>query len=254
MPPPLLIAHRGESCDAPENTLAAVQLAWTRGARAVEVDVRLSADGEAFVIHDSTTRRIGGPAAAVARQTATELRGLDAGRWKASRWAGERIPFLREILETVPASGRLFVELKEGPESVAPVLSVWERTPQVFAPQLTFMSFRPETIEELSRACDRDGRRAAVCFLLEKKTWRQPNERVRALRFARELRLCALNLEVGAALDRALISRIQEEGLQVFCWTVNRVATARRLFEAGIDGVTTDRCAWMRAQLENDFA
>ncbi|MGH8020786.1 MAG: glycerophosphodiester phosphodiesterase [Opitutaceae bacterium] len=259
--PPLLIAHRGESRDAPENTLASINLAWARGAAAVEIDVRLGAGGEPVVIHDADTRRIGGPATPVARQTTAQLRSLDAGRWKSRRWAGERIPFLREVLETTPEGGRLIVELKEGPESVAPVASAWEASAlrtQLRAHQLTFMSFNHATVAELARECgsrsQSRARGAPVCLLLEKKIWRQPCELARALDFAREHRLAALNLEAGPALDQPLIARIHEEGLRVYCWTVNRIATARRLLRAGIDGVTTDRCAWMRERLGIEFS
>ena len=85
--------------------------------------------------------------------------------------------------------------------------------------------------------------------MLEKKTWQCLRELARALDFAREHRLEALNLEAGSALDRLLIARIHGENLRAYCWTVNRVATARRLFRAGMDGVTTDRCAWLRERL-----
>ncbi len=261
LPAPLLIAHRGESRDAPENTLAAIDLAWARGASAVECDTRLSADGEPMVIHDPDTRRIGGPAIALARQTTAELRALDAGRWKARRWAGERIPLLREVFETVPAAGQLFVELKEGPESVGPVAAVWRAiAPRMRADQLTFMSFNHATVAELARErgigiqSRSRARGAAVCLLLDQRAWRQPRELARALDFAREHRLAALNLEAGPALDGPLIARIHEKGLRVHCWTVNRVATARRLLRAGIDGVTTDRCAWMRGRLGAESA
>ena len=119
---PLLIAHRGESYDAPENTLAAINLAWERGAAAVELDARMSADGVLVVSHDPDTRRIGGPRRPIRQQTAAESTQLDAGRWKHRRWTGERLPLLRAALATVPRSGRLFVEMKEGPETVPPLV------------------------------------------------------------------------------------------------------------------------------------
>src|SRR5580698_8356847 len=97
-----IIAHRGSSFEAPENTLAAVNLAWRQRADAVEIDVHLSRDGRLVVIHDSNTRRTTGVNRKVARQTLAELHALDAGRWKGLTWLGEKIPSLEEVLASVP--------------------------------------------------------------------------------------------------------------------------------------------------------
>src|SRR6266446_92874 len=98
-----IIAHRGASHDAPENTLAAVNLAWQQGADAVEIDVHLSSDGEIVVIHDDNTRKTAGLRKKVSAQTLAELKALDVGRWKHSKWAGESIATFAEVLENVPA-------------------------------------------------------------------------------------------------------------------------------------------------------
>src|SRR5262245_43768530 len=111
-----LIAHRGASHDAPENTLAAVRLGWAQGADAVEIDVRQCRDGHIVVIHDAHTRRTAGVPRRVNSHTLDELRELDVGRSKQPRYAGEVIPTLAEVLETVPPGKRLFVEIKSGPE------------------------------------------------------------------------------------------------------------------------------------------
>jgi len=163
---PLLIAHRGESYDAPENTLAAIHLAWSRGARAVEIDARLTADGALVVSHDPDTRRIGGPRRPIRRQTVEDLRALDAGAWKHRRWTGERIPLLREVLATVPRHARLFIEMKEGADTVPPLVDdVAAAAPR--PGQLIVMSFLPETVAAAARAlpdCE-------ICLLLRARDY-----------------------------------------------------------------------------------
>jgi glycerophosphoryl diester phosphodiesterase len=104
---PRIVAHRGASASAPENTLLAFRTAWELGVESVELDVRLSRDGEVVVIHDETTERVAGVRRAVADQTLAELARLDAGR-------GEPIPTLAQALATVPAGRTLFVEIKTG--------------------------------------------------------------------------------------------------------------------------------------------
>src|SRR5215204_6586712 len=90
----LVVAHRGASAEAPENTLAAFRLALEQGAPAVECDVHLSADGSPVVIHDETVDRTTNGKGAVAALTRAALRGLDAGSWHGPGFAWEPIPTL----------------------------------------------------------------------------------------------------------------------------------------------------------------
>src|SRR6476646_10554366 len=97
-----VIAHRGESADAPENTMAAFRLAWERKVRAIELDVHLTGDGKLIVVHDADTKRVAGTKRIIKESTLDDLRSLDAGRWKGARWAGEKMPTLDEALATIP--------------------------------------------------------------------------------------------------------------------------------------------------------
>lgn len=241
---PLLIAHRGESRDAPENTLAAIRLAWARGARAVEIDVRQSADGEAFVIHDATTTRIRGPRRAVRAQRAADLAAVDAGAWKSARWKGEPLPRLADVLRTVPPGGRLFVEVKDGPECL-PAVRRAVISSGVLERQLLFMSFNRETVAGLPAVFHRSD----VCLLLTARAGARGRSLASAIAFAHRHALAGLNLEATGALDAGVVAEVHAAGLAAYCWTVNRVSTARRLARAGIDGITTDRCAWMTRML-----
>jgi len=98
-----IVAHRGASFDAPENTVAAIKLAWEQKADASEFDVYLSKDGKIVVIHDATTKRTAGDDMKVALTNLDELRKLDVGKWKNAKFAGEKIPTLEEMLATVPS-------------------------------------------------------------------------------------------------------------------------------------------------------
>ena len=108
---PIVIAHRGASHDAPENTLEAFRLAWEQGADAIEGDFRLTADRRIVCIHDATTARTGDRTLRVSRSRFDALRRVDVGAWKGARWRGASIPSLEEVLACVPAGKRLFIEL-----------------------------------------------------------------------------------------------------------------------------------------------
>jgi len=123
-----IIAHRGASHAALENTLAAFRLAWDEGADGIEADFRLTRDGQVVAMHDETARRTAGADLRISELSLSELRSREAGRWKGERWAGERIPTLEEVLDTVPADKRIFLELKSGPEILKPLLAGLERS------------------------------------------------------------------------------------------------------------------------------
>ena len=116
-----VVAHRGASYDAPENTLAALDRAWALGAESCEIDVRVTADGAVVVIHDATTARTGGVDRPVSGQTLAELQALDVGGWKGPGFAGQRVPTLAQALASVPRGRMLFVEIKTGAGDAAAI-------------------------------------------------------------------------------------------------------------------------------------
>src|SRR3990170_7761080 len=108
---PLIFAHRGASAYAPENTLAAFRLALDQGADGIELDAKLSADGEIVVIHDQTVDRTTPRKGRVDQLTLSELRKLDAGSWKGDVFSGEKIPALAEVFSAVGGKLKINVEL-----------------------------------------------------------------------------------------------------------------------------------------------
>ncbi|MCA9018966.1 MAG: glycerophosphodiester phosphodiesterase, partial [Planctomycetaceae bacterium] len=142
-----IIGYRGASYDAPENTLASVNLAWQRNADAVEIDIYLTKDGKIVAYHDKTTKRIGGRDQAVNEQTLAELQTLDVGAWKNEKYKEERIPTLSQILKTIPAGKRLFIEIKCGPE-VLPQLKQELAAAGNTSAQTALIGFDYETMQQ----------------------------------------------------------------------------------------------------------
>jgi glycerophosphoryl diester phosphodiesterase len=108
----LIVGHRGASAIAPENTLASFRAAVREGANAVELDVRLTADGRVVVLHDSTLLRTAGIRRKISGMKYRDLRDVDAGRWFGPEFEGERIPLLSEVLELLPSTVGINIELK----------------------------------------------------------------------------------------------------------------------------------------------
>jgi glycerophosphoryl diester phosphodiesterase len=152
--PPLLVGHRGAKAVAPENTMASFRRAWEDGADAVEMDVRLTADGAVVVIHDETVDRTTDGHGAVVEMSLEELRRLDAGSWFDPAYAGERIPTLEEVLAWAQGKVALLIELKYPQRRFRPDL-----VPAVLArlrgsgmeTEVAIISFDGEAIEQVRR-------------------------------------------------------------------------------------------------------
>ena len=137
---PLIIAHRGESYDAPENTLASINLAWQRGAEAVEIDVHLSKDNNVIVIHDASTKRVSGKSGRIKNLTLDEIKNLDVGSWKNEKYKNEKIPTLEEVLKTIPPNKKLIIEIKSGVK-ILPFLKIEIKRANLKPNQIEIISF-----------------------------------------------------------------------------------------------------------------
>ena len=111
LPRPVVFAHRGASAYAPENTLSSFKLALAQGAQAVELDVKLSADGEVVVFHDPVLDRTTDGRGRLSERTFADLRSLDAGSFFSEEFRGERIPSLAEVLDAIGWKALINVEL-----------------------------------------------------------------------------------------------------------------------------------------------
>lgn len=236
-----IIAHQGSSDDAPENTVAAAQMAWERGADAVEMDIHLTADGQLVVLHDHDTKRTTGTHGAVAAMTLKEIRALDAGSWKHPRYAGERIPLLEEILATGGEDRRFFIEIKQGVE-VFPELPKCLAQAHLRPEQAVIISFNIEPLVEAKRALPQH-----PALLL----WGYDSEASldEVIKAARDAGLDGLNLHFQWPIDATFVEKISTAGLGLWVWTVDDADMAKGLIRAGVRGVTTNRPGWMRQQL-----
>jgi len=245
---PEIIGHRGASYDAPENTLASFNLAWSQRADAVELDVVLTKDQRLLVMHDKDTKRIGGVDKLVNEQTLDELRQLDAGGWKHERFKGEKFPLLREALATIPDGKRLYIELKCGSEGVADLKR--EIVHAGKKPEQTIViSFSAEAIAESKRVLPTLTTYLIADIRPNPKTGRVPPTIDELIQQAKKSRADGLDLSAFEAIDANMGNTIRKAGLKLAVWTVNDPTLARKMIDAGVQSLTTDRPGWLRKQL-----
>ncbi|HXJ55652.1 MAG TPA: glycerophosphodiester phosphodiesterase [Verrucomicrobiae bacterium] len=248
MPTPTadLIAHRGASFDAPENTLASIQLAWKQQADAVEIDVQFTKDGQLVVIHDDNTHRTAGLRKKVAAQTLAELQTLDVGRWKHPRWTGERIATLREAFAAIPAGKRLFVEIKCGPECIPRFLEDYRQS-KLKPEQVVPIGFSLETMRRLKQALPELEVYWAVEFKRTLQGWSPAAKRL--IEQVKAAGLQGLDVSGRGPVNASFTREVHAAGLKLYIWTVDSPALARKLRDAGVDGLTTNKPGWLREQL-----
>ena len=234
-PYPFWIAHRGAGKLAPENTLAAFRLGARHGYRAFECDVKLSADGVPFLLHDATLQRTTSGAGPAGDQPWSEMSRLDAGGWHSRAYAGEPLPSLDAVAAFVLRNGHaLNIEIKPSPGAerrtgevvAAHAARRWQgSTPPLLS------SFEPEALAGAQAAAPQLPRALLLDQL--RGGW---FEQAQALR-------CVAVVFAYALLDAPLVERLHTAGLRALAYTVNDPAEAHRLQRAGIDGLITDEVA-----------
>lgn len=235
-PYPFWVAHRGAGKLAPENTLAAFRLGASHGFRAFECDVKLSADGVPFLLHDATLQRTTSGRGTAAERDWRELSRLDAGGWHSPGYAGEPPASLDAIAAYVQANGfALNIEIKPTPGAdEATGVAIGEYVLAHWAagsvPPL-LSSFQPAALEAARRVAPGLPR----ALLLDKL---RPGWLDEALALG-----CVAVVAAHPLLDAAVIGGLQRAGLRSLAYTVNDAAEATRLRAAGIDGLITDEVA-----------
>jgi glycerophosphoryl diester phosphodiesterase len=246
-PGPWLVAHRGGSRLAPENTLAAFDLAARLGADALEIDVRRTRDGDVVVFHDEETARLTGRAGTIEARTIEEVRSLDAGfSFSADggatfpfRGAGLTVPRLAELLSRHPAL-RLNIDAKTGDETLAQALARVLLAAGA-RDRACVGSFDDAQAERLGALLPGWARylpeRAATCHVMAARAG-AGGEGCPA-----GYDLASLPHRMGdlVVVDQTAVDYFHARGMPVHVWTVDDPADMRSLLGLGVDGIVTDR-------------
>ena len=239
-----LIAHRGESVDAPENTLPAYKTAVERGF-GFECDIYLSKDGRVFTFHDKDLKRTSGGVnkkKCADAMWAGELENIDVGswgKWKGSKFAGTRPALLEEVLALARDGRQIYVEVKTGPEIVPAVKKVFEGQTNATPKNALFITFNEATCKALKAAMP-DYR---VYWLVSPK---------KGTAFATADGIVAKLMELGVdgvdchykpdIVTAEYVKAIRGAGYEFHVWTVDELADTVEAFRRGVQTVTTN-CA-----------
>jgi glycerophosphoryl diester phosphodiesterase len=233
-----VIAHRGASGEAPENTLAAFRRALDLGVDAVELDAHLSADGEPVVIHDPNLERTTTGTGLVRDLTAAAISRLDAGRWFGDQFAGERIPTLAEALDLLRPV-RVIIEIKNNPISYP---GVAERVSAV----VRAGGHNRVTVSSFDHFVLRDMRRAAQSIETAVLYAARP---IDAIRMARDADATVLHPQ-WVFLAPKLVDDANAAGMRVETWTVDDALHLAHIAAMRPHGIMTNFPSRLRAILD----
>jgi glycerophosphoryl diester phosphodiesterase len=251
---PLIIAHRGASALAPENTFAAFRQALADGAEGIEFDVRLAKDGEVVVFHDATLARVSKRKNLVSSLTVRELQEIDVGAWFTKRqtnlssadFAGETIPTLHGLLDFLKEfKGLIYIELKCRESEIKKLSKAVSEiiSDSRLLPQIIVKSFQLEVIPFFREICPE----AKTAALFAPKIMTILRKEKRLIEVAGELGADMISVHFSLA-TRKLMKSAEKRALPVTIWTADNPRWIKRAFDLGLFAVITNNPANLLAK------
>ena len=235
---PLVIAHRGSSAAAPENTITAFDLAWEQQADGAEGDFLLTKDGHIVCFHDQDTQRITGKKLIVKNTTLAELRELDVGSWKGEQYKGTLIPTIAEVLATIPEGKKIYIEIKCGAEIVTPLLREIEAS-TLASDQILIICFKAPVLKAIKQQAPHL-KTSWLCGFKKNKAGTITPTDTSILKTLKDIKADGLSSS-HQHIQPSLIKQIQTAGINHHVWTVNEPAIATRFQQWGTGSITTDK-------------
>ena len=238
-----LIAHRGESVDAPENTLPAYRMAVERGF-GFECDIYLSKDGRVFTFHDRNLKRTtdGANTNRCAGATWAELENVDVGnwgKWKDTRFKGTRPALLEEVLALARDGRQIYIEIKTGPEIVPHVKKIIDGQTNATPSNVLFITFNRKTCKALKKTMPR----YKTLWLVSPKKGSPLAVPEAVVAKLKELGVDGIDCRYrGNVVTKEYVKAVRDAGFEFHVWTVDDLPTAVEAFKRGAQTVTTN-CA-----------
>ena len=242
-----IVAHRGASKDAPENTIPAFKEAWLQGADAIEGDFHLTSDGEIVCVHDANIRHYTQQNLEVQNLTLAELKQFDFGRWHDKQFTGTKIPTFKEVIATIPKEKRIFIEIKSDAQLV-PKLLEQIRASSLELQQIVIISFHKDVIKAVEEKLPQIKTYWLTRFKISKNGVLEPSP-ASVMHTLKTLGTDGVSTHYDG-LTRDLVKSFQTAGYEYHVWTVDEPPRAKALLEMGVQSLTTNVPRKMRDGVE----
>ena len=242
----MIVAHRGASREAPENTIPAFTLAWKQGADAIEGDFQLTKDGHIVCIHDKDTKRVAGKKLVVSKSTLNELRKLDVGAYRGKKFEGTVIPTIAEVFSTIPKDKKIYIEIKCGVEIIPALLEEIKKS-GLKVEQIVVICFSKKVLQEL-KAKAPQYKVSWLCGVRRDKSGKLGPSLKKVLATLNQINADGFSSSKGA-IDEVFIEGVMAKGYEYHVWTVDDVRTALRFRKWGARSITTNVPGHLRKHL-----
>ena len=230
---PLVIAHRGASYKAPENTLAAYSLAWKLKSDAIEIDIRKTKDGFLVCSHDNNLNRISSNRKSISSMLLSELTEVDVGSWKSKEYKNERMPLLSKVLSTIPKGKKVFIEIKGALKEIDELISIVKKS-KLKIKDCHFLSYIPANIKKIKK--DFPSFKATLNTI--PAFYNYEIEKIKKL--MKSTNSDGISLHIDSSESIKLVKKLKKEENFVLTWTVNDSRFMRKLTKWQADGIITD--------------
>ena len=230
---PLVIAHRGASGKAPENTFAAFNLAWKEGSDAIELDIRQSKDSNFVCLHDENLARFFPDKKNISSMNLDELKEIEIGSWKGSEFKNEKIPLLSEVLLNTPKNKKIFIEIKEEIEDLKPLFDEIKKT-KIRINQCHFLSYFPKVVKNIKENYPRYKATINIRPNLYNYEFDKVIEKIK------KSYSDGVSLKIDTKESLRLLKKLKKDNYFVIGWTINDKNFMEKLIKNNIDGIITD--------------
>ncbi len=243
---PTIVAHRGASRDAPENTLPAFKQAWAQGADAIEGDFHLTKDGHIVCMHDANTKKVSGKNLVIKESTLDKLRELDVGVYRGKEFTGTLIPTIAEVFSTIPDQKKIYIEIKCGKEIIPKLLEEFRRS-GLEQEQMVVISFDHEVIKEFK--AKEPHIKAFWLSGFKKNIYGKSTPSVKTvLRVLKRINADGFSSSKDIS-GESFIKQVMEHGYEYHVWTVDDLNTAKRFRKWGAKSITTNVPGYIKQNL-----
>ncbi|AFH50553.1 Glycerophosphoryl diester phosphodiesterase [Ignavibacterium album JCM 16511] len=247
---PIIVAHRGASYKAPENTIPAFKIAFDEQADFIEGDFWLTVDNEIICIHDSNTRRVGNKNIRVTSSTLDELKKVDVGIRKGNQFAGTTIPTLQEVLDIIPEQKGLHLEIKDNREKFLFRLKEILKESNIPSEKIRIISFHRNIIRAAKKYIPDIKAYLIFGWYFSKGNYFKSLARKLITKKIDTVNCDGLVIYSGSYIEDGFIKAFQSKNLDVCTYNVEDENKAQKLFEFGVDSITTNSPLMIRKAIQ----
>ncbi|WP_337866225.1 glycerophosphodiester phosphodiesterase family protein [Ignavibacterium sp.] len=247
---PLIVAHRGASYIAPENTIPSFKIAFQENADFIEGDFWLTKDNEIVCIHDSNTGRVGNKNIKVISSTLAELKNVDVGIKRGKEYEGTTIPALQEILQIIPESKGLHLEIKDNREKILIRLKEILKESNIPSGKIRIISFHKNIIRAVKKYLPEIKAYLIFGWYFSKGEYFKSLAQRLIFRKISSVNCNGLVLYANSYIDKKFIQTLKDKSLDICAYNVEGPETAIKLTECGINSLTTNSPLKIRNAIE----